>query len=348
MSAAQQAKTTSAAQDQVLDLIFGRWRSQILYAGVKLGVFETLRDATKDAATVAQDLGVDAELGYRLLRALGTLDLLREEAGRRFSITEAGRFLLADHPQTLRGMTLLEEGPEHYALWKHLPDMIRDGVQNAFVREFGRMAFAHAVEDAGYARVFDEAMSSYSSSQTAWALAALEENDFSDTRHLCDVGGGHGHLICGFLQKYPHLSGTVLDRPEVVADRSRLWGEKLSLGERCQYVAGDMFEQVPSADAYLMKLILHDWNDDECVRILKAIHRSAAERGRVFIIEHLITDPATPHFSKLFDIHMMCWGTGRERTAAEYAALLERAGWTYQRTWYPACGMMGVVEGAKR
>jgi hypothetical protein len=348
MSATQQTKTASAAQDQVLELIFGRWRSQILYTGVKLGVFEALQNETKDAAAVAQELGLDAELGYRLLRALATLGLLREEAGRRFSITETGRFLLADHPQTLRGMTLLEEGPEHYALWKHLPDMIRDGVQNAFVREFGRMAFAHAVADADYARVFDEAMSSYSSSQTAWALEALAANDFSTIAHLCDVGGGHGHLICGFLQKYTHLRGTVLDRPEVVADRSRLWGEKLGLNERCQYVGGDMFEHVPSADAYLMKLILHDWNDDECVQILSAIHRSAADGGRIYIIEHLITDPDTPHFSKLFDIHMMCWGTGRERTAAEYAALLDRAGWTYQRTLYPACGMMGVIEATKR
>src|SRR5689334_23439515 len=133
MSATQQTKTTSAAQDQVLGLIFGRWRSQILYTGVKLGMFEALKDETKDAATVAQELGLDAELGYRLLRALGTLGLLREGAGRRFSITEAGRFLLADQPQTLRGMTVLEEGPEHYALWKDLADMIRDGVQNAFV-----------------------------------------------------------------------------------------------------------------------------------------------------------------------------------------------------------------------
>src|SRR5262245_22641252 len=96
--------------DKVIDLIFGRWRSQILYAGVKLGIFEALKEGTKDAAAIARELGLDRELCYRLLRALGALDLLREEDGRRFSITEAGRFLLANHPQTLRGMTLLEEG----------------------------------------------------------------------------------------------------------------------------------------------------------------------------------------------------------------------------------------------
>jgi hypothetical protein len=334
-------------QDKVLDLIFGRWRSQILYAGVRLGVFEALRAKTKDAATIAQELELDAESGYRLLRALGALELLREEDGRKFSITEAGRYLLADHPQTLRGVTLLEEGPEHYALWKHLPAMIRDGRQNAFVREFGRMAFEHAAVNSAYAAVFDEAMSSYSGSQTALALQALEGYDFSGISHLCDVGGGHGHLICGFLAKYPHLRGSVLERPEVIADQSRLWAGRLGLSDRCRYVPGNMFEAVPSADAYLMKLILHDWNDDECVRILRTLRRAATKGGRVLIIEHLITEPAAADFAKLFDIHMMCWGTGRERAAAEYAALLERAGWKYRQTLYPLNRIIGIVEGVR-
>ena len=336
-----------STQENVIDLIFGRWRSQILYAGVKLGVFESLREGTRDAATIAKELGLDSDLCYRLLRALGSLDLLHEEPGRRFSITEAGEYLLSDHPKTLRGVTLLEEGPEHYALWKHLPDMIRDGVQNAFLREFHRHAFEHAVADANYAQVFDDAMSSYSSSQTAWALEALEGYDFSSISSLCDVGGGHGHLLCGFVKKYPHLRGIVLERPEVIANETRLWADKLGLSERCQYVPGNMFEEVPSAGAYMMKLILHDWNDDECVHLLQTVHRSAPKDSQIFIIEHLITDPDTPHFAKLFDIHMMCWGTGRERTAEEYGALLERAGWSFRKTHHPESRMMGIVEGAK-
>jgi O-methyltransferase domain len=97
----------------------------------------------------------------------------------------------------------------------------------------------------------------------------------------------------------------------------------------------------------MMKLILHDWNDEECVQLLRNIYESAPGGGRMFIIEHLITDPSTPHFSKLFDIHMMCWGTGRERTAAEYATLLEKAGWKYQQTSYPESRMMGIIEGMK-
>ena len=337
----------SDPQGKVLDLIFGRWRSQILYAGVELGVFEALRSGPKAAAAIANELGLDSALAYRLLRGLGCLELLQENNDRTFCLTESGELLRSDHPQTLRGMTLLEEGPEHYALWKHVPAMVRDGKQNAFMREFGRMAFDHAVRDERYAQVFDNAMSSYSRTQAEWVLDALQSYDFSKLSHLCDVGGGHGYMLSRLLARHAHLKGTVLERDEVIADTSRLLAGKLGVGDRCGYVGGDMFKAVPSADAYMMKLILHDWNDDECVRILQHQRKAAAAGGRVFIVEHVIPGPGTPHFAKLFDIHMMCWGTGRERTEDEYAALLEKAGWKYVATWYPASRAMGVVEGAK-
>jgi hypothetical protein len=109
-----------------------------------------------------------------------------------------------------------------------------------------------------------------------------------------------------------------------------------------------MFREVPPADAYVLKMILHDWNDEECVKILCNIHRSCSSQdGKVFIVEHLITEPEKPHFSKLFDIHMMCWGSGRERTSKEYSMLLEQSGLEYVQTFYPQSGLIGVIEGAK-
>ena len=101
------------------------------------------------------------------------------------------------------------------------------------------------------------------------------------------------------------------------------------------------------ADAYIMKMILHDWNDDEYVKILCNIHKSSPQDGRVFIAEYLITAPEKPHFSKLFDIHMMCWGTGRERTIEEHSTLLKQSGWEYVQTFYPQSGLIGVIEGAR-
>ena len=199
-------------QAQVMDLIFGRWRSQILYAGVKLGIFDALRNGGRDASAIAHELGLDPHLTYRLMRALGSLDLLAEDTEHTFSLTRTGERLRSDHPHRMRGITLLEEGPEHYAIWKYLPGMIRDGKQNAFIREFGRMAFDHAENDADYAEVFDGAMSSYSRTQASLVLEALQSYDFSNVTHICDVGGGQGYMLCQFLDKYPHLRGTVLER----------------------------------------------------------------------------------------------------------------------------------------
>jgi len=332
-------------QELIFDLTFGRWRSQILHAGVALGVFDALAPGSADAQTLATDLHLDAPLLYRLLRALASLGLLTEDDQRSFALTPAGELLRADHPQTFRGMVLLEEGPAHYALWKHLPAMVRDGKQNAFVREFGHMAFDHADADPAYAAVFNQAMSSYSAAQTALALEALEHFDFQSVSHLCDVGGGHGHLLCSFLATYPHLRGTVMDLPSVVGQSDSLWADRLGVADRCTFVGGDMFEEVPAADAYTMKMILHDWNDDECVQILANMRKAASPDGRVFIIEHVVPGSETPHFAKLFDIHMMCWGTGRERTADEYTGLLRQAGWGSVRTWSATTPLISIVEG---
>ena len=338
----------SNPQEIVLDLLYGRWRTQTLFAGVKLGIFEGVEGEPMLAGEIARELNLDPALSYRLLRALGSLGLLDENRERRFSITGAGKVLRSDHPQSLRDMILLREGPEHTAIWKHLPAMVRDGKQDGFVREFGRSAFDYAKLEPAYAEAFDAGMSSHSRLQTAWVLEALRNYDFASMARLCDIGGGQGHLLCHILAKYPHLAGTVLERPSVLENAQTLWALKLGLGDRCRYVAGDMFADVPPADAYIMKMILHDWNDEECVRILKNVNHRAPAGGRILIVEHVIREIDTKNFGTMFDIHMMCWGTGRERTELEYASLLEKAGWNYVASWFPRGGVIGVIEGASR
>jgi hypothetical protein len=335
------------AAEQVIDLIFGRWRSQILAAGTELGIFDRLDIVTpRKAQELATGMGLDPALLYRLLRAQAAIGLLVEDPAGGFVLTERGDLLRAAHPRSLAAMARLEEGPQHYALWKHLPAMIRDGKQNAFVREFGHMAFDHAKTDRDYAERFDQAMTSYSAAQSAQVLEALRDTDFSGVRVFCDVAGGHGYMTCALLGAYPQLSGVVLDLPEVVADSDALWARKLGLEARCRYVAGDMFKEVPKADAYGLKMILHDWNNKECVVILENIRRAAAGPARVFIMEHVVPGPDVPHFAKLFDIHMMCWGTGQERTDAAYGELLRRAGWRRVASYQAPGSVMGVIEGA--
>ena len=136
--------------------------------------------------------------------------------------------------------------------------------------------------------MFNEAMSSYSRIDTRLVLEALEPYDFSGLSHLCDVGGGHGYTLCSLLVKYPHLQETVLKLPSVIAKQELLWADKMGVGDRCTYMPGDMFQTVPPAGAYMVKRVLHDWNDAECVQILSTMHRAAPQQGRVLIMEHVV------------------------------------------------------------
>ncbi len=334
--------------ESVVDIIFGRWKSQILYSGVKLGIFDIVNSIPRSAAEIARELSLDPALSYRLLRALSSIGLLREDRQLNFSITSMGELLCRNNPQTLRGVALLEEGPEHYAIWKHLTALVKDGKQDGFVREFGQRIFDYAANHPSYAEVFNQAMSSYSASQTRWVLEALDGYDFSEIQHICDIGGGHGHLICNLLLRHPHLRGTVLEMEQVIQDKTMLWANKMGIAaDRCNYVSGDMFNDVPISNAYLMKMILHDWDDKECLKILSSIQRVSATETRLFIIEHLVPGPETPHFSKLFDIHMLCALTGKERTEEEYLALLKQAGFKHIRTHFPPSRIIGVVEAIK-
>ena len=341
--------------EKTVDIIFGRWKSQILYTGVKLGIFDCITSHVKSASNVANELGLDDKLAYRLLRALSSMGFLKEEpASHGFSITSQGELLRKDHSQTLRDVILLEEGPEHYAIWKYLPTMIKDGKQNSFVREFGCKLFEYRDRNPDYAEVFNQAMSSYSSTQTGWVLEALDKYDFSDIHHICDIGGGTGHLLGNLLAKYPHMKGTVLELESVISKKELLLAPKLKVSERCFYVAGNMFcsnnnSQLPSADAYIMKMILHDWSDEECVEILSNIYGSSPRHARLFIAEHLVPSPNIPHFSKLFDIHMMCVASGKERSIDEYSSLLEQSGWKYIHTHHPnqQNRLIQVIEGTK-
>jgi hypothetical protein len=205
-------------------------------------------------------------------------------------------------------------------------------------------AFEYAACQASYGAAFEAGMSSQSSQQSAWTLEALEGCGLESLGHLCDIGGGQGHLLCHLLARYPALRGTILERPQTrLANPS--WASVLGVEERCVWQAGDMFEDVPAADGYIMKMILHDWSDEECVHILRNARRRVVPPGRLFVVEHVVPAGGRPDYAALFDMHMMCWGTGRERTEEEYAGLLRMAGWRPLTTRYPGSRVIGVVEG---
>lgn len=335
-----------SAAEHIFDLTFGRWRSQIMYAGIALGVFDALEPiAFTPLASLSKSLQCHPDTLSRLLRSLVSLTLVEENAVGEYRLTNAGSFLSDDHPETLKWMVSLEEGPEHYAIWKHLPNMVKSGVQNGFELEYGKHAFDFAAENSNYADVFSNAMSSFSTFQSKQTLEAFDHVKMDVDRTICDIAGGHGHLLCSFLDKHRSMRGILFDLPSVIENSLNQWSKEFDVVERFSAECGDMFKAVPKADDYMMKMILHDWSDEECVSILQTARASAEPASRMFIAEHVVPSDPSSHFSKLYDIHMMCWGSGRERTAEEYAGLLEQAGWQYRATHPSATGAMSVVEG---
>jgi hypothetical protein len=205
------------------------------------------------------------------------------------------------------------------------------------------MGFDYARANPSYGLIFNKAMSSMSSLTTDWTVTALAQESCADVRDVCDIGGGHGHLGCALLKAYPQFQMTVFDLPQVVNETDHLWAPKLGLTQRCRYVGGDMFAEVPPADAYFMKSILHDWSDEECRQILTVARKALVGSGRLFVADFIVPRPDQPDFSKLFDIHMICWGTGRERTSAEYAELMASTGWRYDATYRAQGAFLSVV-----
>lgn len=308
------------ARDRVIDLVAGRWRSRTLYAGVELGVFEVVGDRPKHAIEIADQAGIDRELGYRLLRALGSLGLLEEGANRRFTCTPAGRLLTADHPESLRGLVRLEEGPTHDALWRHLADVVREGEPGAFGRAFGHSGDVHRDTDRGYATVVDEAMRSYARVGVDLTRELLGEYDGDALDTLCVVGEDGRSLLGPLLQNRVSLDVTTLDHGVGTAGRA------------------------PAADVYLVAPVLHGYSDTECEQLFSTVGESAAEDARLFAIEHVVPGPERPHVAKLFDVRGLVVATGRERTSEEYASLLEASGWAYVDTHYPETELLGAIE----
>ena len=332
------------AADEVMHLIFARWRSQTLWAGVELGVFEVLADGPASAEDVAGARDLDRDNTYRLLRGLASLDLLDERRDGTFAINERGEHLTRDHPMSLRGIARLVEGEEQYAIWPSLPELVETGEEDAFEDVHGASLFEYVQQNPEHAEVFDEGMTSHSTVETRDVLEALEGYRFGETAHLCDVGGGSGHLLSHLLADRPHLTGEVLELPQVAEKAGEVPG-RLGVGDRVAFTPGDMFEAVPGADGYVLKHILHDWTDEECVGILDSVAEAAEPGVPVMVAEYVVPGPDEPHFAKLFDLHMLLCTGGRERTVEEYGELFDRSGIELIDHHEAGGRLMSVVEG---
>lgn len=301
-------------------------RGQAIHAAVDLGLVDSLGSEPKSAESIASEFEVSSEYTERLLRALEVYGVLEERNGQ-YALSAVGERFQSDHPESVRDYVLFFYNPTRFAAVRHLPDIVAEGDPTGYDLEFGNSMFEMFEKDPEFSDQFNGMQDLSSLGETQAILETLGAVDFSHFETICDVGGGYGDLLCHLLERHPHLEGTVLELPSVLEEEEHLWAPQVGVEDRCEYVAGDMFDSVPTADAYILKAILHDWSDEECVQILSNIHASAPSDGELFVRERIVDneDPDPPTVD--MDMWMMLETGGQERTEAEFQALFERSGW---------------------
>jgi hypothetical protein len=231
-------------------------------------------------------------------------------------------------------------GEEHYHAWGDLLGSVRTG-ETAFDRIYGKPIFDYLGERPEQAALFDAAMTAIHGRETQTLLDAY---DLSGIHVLADIGGGNGTNLIGVLRRHPRMRGLLFDLPHVV-ERARQNLAHADLSDRCQVIGGNFFDSIPvEADAYFMRHIIHDWDDEKSTLILRNIKRSMPERAKLLVVEHVLPPGNEPSFGKLLDLNMLLLPGGVERTADEFRQLYERAGLRLARI-VPTQGDLSVVEG---
>ena len=330
------------ASAAMLQMISGFWISRAIYIAAKLGLADHLRDGHKTVEDLAAATGTHAPSLYRVLRALASVGVFAEDEKRGFTLTPLSETLRTDVPGSLRAFATVELGEEHYPAWGELLHSVKTG-EIAFDRAFHMPVWKFFEQNPENAKTFNDAMTGLT---LAVNDAVLSSYDFSYISKIVDVGGGHGSLIASILTANPKMKGVVFDAPSVAAGaQNRI--EVEGIANRCEVMAGDFFQSVPgSGDAYILKWIIHDWDDERSIEILKNCHRAMTKNGKLLLVEAVVPRGSEPHFSKFIDLNMLVMTSGRERTENEYRTLLETSGFKLTRI-IPTESAMSVIEGER-
>ena len=311
----------------MLQIITNFWTSRAVGVFAKLGVADLLESGPKTAEELARATDTHAPSLFRVLRALASAGIVKAESEGRFALTPLSQTLVTNAPGSLRWFVTSELGQEHYPAWGNLMHSVKTG-EIAFDDFFGMDIWQYFKKNPEDGAVFNDSMSGVTAAANE---AILSVYDFSQFNKLIDIGGGHGGLITSILKKNPNLKGLLFDAPQVIEGaRPRL--ETAGVADRCETVAGNFFEAVPAGgDAYMMKWIIHDWDDEKALTILRHIRSQIPSNGRLIVVETVVPETDEPHFSKFFDLNMLVMTGGKERTAAEFAELFATAGFKLLR-----------------
>ena len=214
------------AMGALFQLMGGFMRGHVLRTGLELGVFESLDHEPRALGEIAEELGIEPEPAYRLLRALACTDFVVEEPERSFSLTPHGQYLTSDHPDSIGDGIRFWFHPKLEEAWSHLPDMVAEGSPDGFKRAFGKSMWTYLEDDPDLSSQFHNLMSALKDRRTSVVNDLLADYEFEDFSHVCDVGGGHGHMLSHLLDAHPHLEGTVFDLPNAIEQEDRRWASK--------------------------------------------------------------------------------------------------------------------------
>jgi hypothetical protein len=311
-----------APVEALVELSMAHCLTRCLHVVADMAVADALDDAPRTAAELAEATGANADALNRVLRLLASHGVFEARDGR-WTHTDLSRLLRTDHPQSMRSFVRMIGFPLYWKVWEDLEYTVRTGLSGGDKVTPGGM-WRWLGENPEASRIFDEAMTGKAHGQIAGVVASY---DFSPFRTIADIGGGRGHLLQAVLAKALQANGVLFDLPHVVEQAAGIASHRLRLQ------GGDFFtDALPTADAYLIMQVIHDWSDREAARILSAIRRAAAPGAKLLLIEAIIPDDARPSWIRLLDVHMMTLLTGRERTEAEFRELLRRAGFRLDRT----------------
>lgn len=331
-----------AAQDHAFQLVSGFRSTQMVRAAVQLKIPDLVATGPRSSDDLAASTGVRAEPLRRILRCLVTVGVFTETDDGRFGATPVSE-CLRDQPGTMRGMALMMP-TDSYTAFGDVMHTLQTG-EPAFEHIFRMTRWEQLAKDPEKAAVFNAAMQSRTEQIRGGVAAAY---DFSGLRTAIDVGGGRGTLIAGLLKAHPHLRGTVFDLDAGLAETDRYLKEE-GVRDRCEIVSGSFFESVPAGhDAYVLKNIIHDWDDEKAIAILASCRKAMGPDARLILVEHVIPIRAenTPDARRIFmdDVQMLVMLGGQERTEAEYRALMQAANLRLTRV-LPTDSIFQLIEG---
>ena len=324
---------------QLIQMGTASWVSATVYAAAKVGVADHLATGPRSAVELAGTMRLhDASL-HRLMRTLAGLGILTEQDGQRFALTTLGEALKTNAPGSARATLMAFCGKAVWHSWEEIVYSLETG-KTGFEKACGMPMFEYLAQHPQEASYFSEAMVGYHGAEPP---AVAKAYDFSSVKTLVDVGGATGNMLAAILSNHAAPRGVLFDRPHVVRDAPALLRAR-GVEERVTIEPGDFFDGVPGGgDAYLLSHIIHDWNEDQCLTILGRCRSAIKPDGRLLIVETVIPPGDTPHDGKVLDMVMLGVMGGQERTEAEYASLLGKAGFCLNRV-VPTESIVSVVE----